>query len=173
MTSSRGAFVLAALIGSAGQAFADPPERHCWEGDETATAAGTTQRNHVVGERTIDRAANEIRSRSWSEKAPSKTIELTFHVDPVHNTFEFDHPELAAHGTGVLEGKPWAWTGYTAKLTTKKGDVAIRAQLTATGMTSRVDVTSAGAPIATIDAAVTYFDCGRLDSRRAALAAAR
>jgi hypothetical protein len=166
-------FAFASSIGSARRASADTPARRCWAGDETTAVNGSVQRSRVIGERTNDRVANEIQSRNWSEKTPTKAITVIFRVDPIHNTFEFEHPELAAHGTGVLKGKPWEWTGYTANLHTTKGEIAMNAQLTASGMSSHVEVTSGGKTVATVDAVMTYFDCSKLDSRLAALGVTR
>jgi len=164
----RTLFLLATLL-SPRLGVADPAQTRCYEGTETATVGSQTKVSRTVAQRTLDPSASEIRQHGWSEKAPDKEVVVVYRVNTKDNTFDFDHAELGAHGTGKLEGKPWQWTGYTISVTTAQLAMSGHATLAAGKISIATEVRRAGKVIATMVGEATSFDCAKLTDRRAAL----
>ena len=100
-------FLSFALAG--GVAAAEPTHTVCYAGTQVAHAGTMTITNHAVVERTYDPAKSEIRQRLWSDKNPTKEVDMTGNVDVKAGTLSSRTPtsaprapasSRASHGTG-------------------------------------------------------------------------
>jgi len=164
-------FLTVALAGAVGGvAAADPTHTVCYAGTQVAHAGTMTITNHAVVERTYDPARSEIRQRLWSDKNPTKEVDMTGKVDVKAGTLEFDDADLGAKGTGKLEGKPWHWTAYDMKLT--KGDIVVASvsKVSDAALHQEAHMTNKGKPVADVTGDLTGFDCKQLEAKKAELA---
>lgn len=157
------------LAVAAGTGAAEPTHTVCYAGTQTAHAGTMTIVNHAVVERTYDPAKNEIRQRLWSDKNPTKEVDMTGKVDPKAGTLEFEDADLGAKGTGKLEGEPWHWTAYVMTLT--KGDVVVSStsKVSDTALHQEAKMTNKGKQVADVTGELTAFDCKKLDAKKAEL----
>lgn len=154
---------------AAGTAAAEPARTVCYAGAQTAHAGTMTITNHAVIERTYDPAKNEIRQRLWSDKNPSKEVDMTGKVDPKAGTLEFEDAELGAKGTGKLEGAAWHWTAYV--MTVTKGDLVVSStsKVSDSALHQEAKMTNKGKQVADVTGELTAFDCKQLDAKKAEL----
>ena len=145
------------------------PSVKCFEGTETATIGKLERTFRAVSRRTMDPAASEMRQESWTQKDPSRSKTLVEKVDPKTNTFTIEDSELGVRGSGTLVGKPWAWTGYTFKVSAKGFDFVVQGELADDTMHSTATMSKTGKPVGTVRVTAAVFDCAKLDERRAAL----
>ena len=160
------------LVATATTAVAEPTHTVCYAGTQVAHAGQMTITNHAVVERTYDPAASEIRQRLWSDKNPTKEVDMTGKVDVKAGTLEFDDPDLGAKGTGKLEGKPWHWTAFQMTLT--KGDlvVASTSKVSDTALHQEAHMMNKGKQVADVTGDLAAFDCKQLDAKKAELSKA-
>ena len=160
---------LAGILCCATSAAADPQVK-CFEGTETAKIGRLEKSFRAVMKRTIDQAASEIRQQGWTEKDPAKERAIVYKVDVKTNTFTANDSELGANGTGTLVGKPWQWTSYNLKVTSKDIVFDLVGELHDDAIRSHGTITKDGKQIGTLLVNGLAFDCAKLDEHRAALA---
>jgi len=158
------------LLTLATSAAAEPVRVTCFEGTEVIKIGKVDKTFKAVVKRTIDPAAGEVRTQGWTQKDPHREKIVTYKMDVAAGTFTVDDADIGAHGTGTLVGKPWHWTSYTMKISSKGFDIAASGDFGDDAEHSHATMSKDGKQVGTVDVAGTSFDCAKLDDKRAALA---
>ncbi len=135
----------------------------CYAGiDESGDARIAT-----VFVRDVDRDAREIRTRTWRANAPHREFATTFHIAADDHAFGYDSRGI--HGTGALDGAPWAWTSYDYVGQAFGGKLISSARIVKDRFLGGTRFEQNDLVRWHVTTVATAFDCRDLDRKRAAL----